>query len=64
MVNVPVLSEHIIDAPPIVSQAYNFLTKFWSFNIFLTEKASEIVTASGNPSGIATTITDTPIINA
>lgn len=64
MVNVPVLSEHIIEAPPMVSQAYNFLTKFWSASIFLTEKASDIVTASGKPSGIATTTTVTPIINA
>lgn len=46
----------------MVSQAYNYLTKFWSFNIFLTEKAKDKVTAKGNPSGIATTTTVIPII--
>jgi len=51
------LSEHILLAPPIVSQAYIFLTKFWSTNIFFTQKASDSVTASGSPYGIATTIT-------
>jgi hypothetical protein len=49
-------------APPIVSQAYIFLTKFWSRSIFLTENASDKVTESGNPSGIATTTTVIPII--
>ena len=62
--SVPVLSEHIIFAPPIVSQACNLLTKFLSANIFLTEYANESVTASGKPSGIATTTTVIPIINA
>ena len=42
-------------APPIVSQAYIFLTKFYSYYILLTEKASDNVTAKGNPSGMATT---------
>jgi hypothetical protein len=60
IVKVPVLSEQIVLAPPIVSQAYIFLTKFWSASIFLTEKANERVTARGSPSGIATTITVTP----
>ncbi len=49
-------------APPIVSHAYIFLTRFWSNNIFLTEKASERVTAKGRPSGIATTITVMPMM--
>jgi hypothetical protein len=56
-VSVPVLSEQILLAPPIVSHAYNFLTKLLSLSIFLTEKASDRVTAKGNPSGIATTTT-------
>ncbi len=54
---VPVLSEHILLAPPIVSHAYNFRTKLLSFNIFFTEKARDKVTAKGSPSGIATTTT-------
>lgn len=49
MVRVPVLSEQMLLAPPIVSQAYIFLTKFWSLSIFLTEKAREMVTDSGRP---------------
>jgi hypothetical protein len=54
MVKVPVLSEHIESAPPIVSHAYILLTKFLSFIIFYTEYANEIVTDKGKPSGIAT----------
>jgi len=61
-VKVPVLSEHIISAPPIVSQAANFLTKLLSFNILLVEYAKDRVTANGNPSGMATTITVMAII--
>ena len=57
VVKVPVLSEHILFAPPIVSHAYIFLTRFSSSSIFFTEKARDKVTASGSPSGIATTIT-------
>ena len=49
-------------APPMVSQASIFLTKFWSCNIFFTENASESVTDSGSPSGIATTMTVIPKI--
>jgi hypothetical protein len=60
IVRVPVLSEQILLAPPIVSQASIFLTKFWSLSIFFTEKANERVTARGKPSGMATTITVTP----
>jgi hypothetical protein len=44
-------------APPIVSQAFSFLTKFLSSSIFFTEYANDNVTESGSPSGIATTIT-------
>ena len=57
IVRVPVLSEQMLFAPPIVSQASIFLTKFSSTSIFLTEKAKERVTAKGKPSGMATTIT-------
>jgi hypothetical protein len=56
------LSEHIIDAPPIVSQAAIFLTKFLSSNIFFVENAKDNVTASGKPSGIATTTTVIPMM--
>jgi hypothetical protein len=56
-VRVPVLSEQIQFAPPIVSQADIYLTKLLSNNIFLTENAKERVTAKGSPSGMATTIT-------
>lgn len=49
-------------APPIVSHAYIFLTRFLSFSIFYVEKARESVTERGSPSGIATTITVIPII--
>ena len=57
IVRVPVLSEQMLLAPPMVSHAYIFLTKFSSSNIFLTENASDRVTASGSPSGMATTMT-------
>jgi hypothetical protein len=60
MVKVPVLSEQILLAPPIVSQAYILRTKFWSSSIFFTEKAREMVTERGRPSGMATTITVIP----
>jgi len=61
-VNVPVLSVQIASAPPIVSHACNFRTRFLSYNIFITEYANDNVTANGRPSGIATTITTIPII--
>lgn len=57
MVKVPVLSEQMLLAPPIVSQASSFRTKLLSTNIFLTEKARDKVTARGRPSGMATTTT-------
>lgn len=61
-VRVPVLSEQIMLAPPMVSHAYSFLTKLLSFNILFTLKAKDKVTDKGKPSGIATTTTVTPII--
>jgi hypothetical protein len=60
MVRVPVLSEQMLLAPPIVSQAYIFLTRFWSLSIFFTENARERVTERGSPSGMATTTTVIP----
>jgi hypothetical protein len=59
---VPVLSEQIMSAPPIVSQACIFLTRLLSSSIFFTEYARERVTANGKPSGMATTITVIPIM--
>jgi hypothetical protein len=44
-------------APPIVSEEANFLTRLLSFFIAALEKLSDMVTARGRPSGIATTIT-------
>ena len=49
-------------APPIVSQAYNLRTRFLSLSIFFTEYAKDNVTASGKPSGIATTTTVIPMM--
>jgi hypothetical protein len=49
MVKVPVLSEQITVALPIVSQADKTLTKLPSLSIFCMEYAKEIVMASGNP---------------
>mmetsp|Transcript_8763 Transcript_8763/g.20683 ORF Transcript_8763/g.20683 Transcript_8763/m.20683 type:complete len:303 (-) Transcript_8763:996-1904(-) len=60
VVNVPVLSEQMVVAPPMVSHADKCRTRFWSLSIFLTENASAIVTASGRPSGTATTKIVTP----
>jgi hypothetical protein len=56
------LSEQIAFAPPIISQDLSYLTKFLSYNIFLTEYANDKVTAKGRPSGIATTTTVMAII--
>jgi hypothetical protein len=56
------LSEQIAFAPPIISQDFNYLTKFLSYNIFLTEYAKDKVTAKGRPSGMATTTTVIEII--
>lgn len=54
-VRVPVLSEQIVVALPIVSQAARDLIEHLSSYIFFVEYAREMVTASGSPSGIATT---------
>lgn len=51
-------------APPIVSDACNFLTRLFSLYILLTENAKLIVTARGSPSGTATTTTVIAIIKA
>ena len=56
------MSEQIAFAPPMISQDLSYLTKFLSYNIFLTEYAKDNVTAKGKPSGIATTITVIAII--
>jgi hypothetical protein len=61
-VRVPVLSVQISLAPPIVSEDCNFLTRLFSFFIFMTEKANERVTARGSPSGTAMTITVIPVM--
>mmetsp|Transcript_1868 Transcript_1868/g.3026 ORF Transcript_1868/g.3026 Transcript_1868/m.3026 type:complete len:248 (+) Transcript_1868:694-1437(+) len=55
VVNVPVLSEQMVVAFPMVSHADKWRTKFLSISIFFIEYANEIVTANGNPSGTATT---------
>mmetsp|Transcript_31673 Transcript_31673/g.77668 ORF Transcript_31673/g.77668 Transcript_31673/m.77668 type:complete len:275 (+) Transcript_31673:2292-3116(+) len=62
VVSVPVLSEQIVVALPIVSHADDVLTMFMSVIIFLTEKANAIVTARGRPSGTATTKMVMPVI--
>jgi hypothetical protein len=61
-VNVPVLSEQMSVALPIVSHAANTRIKLLSFNIFRVEYAREMVTAKGRPSGIATTIIVTAVM--
>jgi len=48
----------------MVSQAARTLMKFLSAYIFFVEYARAIVTASGSPSGIATTIMVTPWMKA
>ena len=53
-VSVPVLSEQIVVAEPMVSQALRALTRLLSAIIFDEEKARDRVTASGRPSGTAT----------
>jgi hypothetical protein len=47
---VPVLSEHMVVAFPIVSQADSTRMRLLSENILRDEYAKEIVTASGRPS--------------
>ena len=46
----------------MVSQEASLRTRFFYFNICLTEYASERVTAKGRPYGIATTTIETPRI--
>jgi hypothetical protein len=48
----------------MVSDEANLRTQLFSLFIFMTEKANEMVTASGRPSGIAMTITVTAVIRA
>lgn len=55
LVSVPVLSEQMLSAPPIVSQACKYLTKLFYYFILPTLYARAIVTESGRPSGTATT---------
>ena len=54
-VNVPVLSEQMVVALPIVSQASKCFTMLFKCDIFCCATANARVTASGKPSGIATT---------
>lgn len=54
-VRVPVLSEQMWVAPPMVSAEASFLTRLFIFLILAEEKLREMVTARGSPSGIATT---------
>ena len=63
-VRVPVLSVQTLLTLPIASDLSKCLTKLCSFFILSTEKAKAIVTAIGRPSGIATTMTVTPIMKA
>jgi len=49
IVRVPVLSEQMLFAPPIVSQAYILRTRLLSSSILLTEKANDSVTDNGKP---------------
>ena len=51
----PVLSEQMVVALPMVSQAANCLIEHLSSYIFFVLYANEMVTASGRPSGMATT---------
>jgi len=55
LVRVPVLSEQMLFAPPIISQDDIFLTKLLSMSILEIEYAKDIITAKGRPSGTATT---------
>mmetsp|Transcript_15972 Transcript_15972/g.26936 ORF Transcript_15972/g.26936 Transcript_15972/m.26936 type:complete len:202 (+) Transcript_15972:2344-2949(+) len=56
-VRVPVLSEQMWVALPMVSEEASFRTRLFSFLILALEKLREIVTARGSPSGMATTTT-------
>eukprot|EP00659_Diplonema_papillatum_P004087 gene4086-biopygen4022 len=63
LVSVPVLSEQMHVAPPMVSHAARCLTKFLSVSICFIEYAREIVTESGSPSGTATTTIATAVVS-
>ena len=63
-VRVPVLSVQTLFTLPIASDLSKCLTKLCSFFILSTENAKAIVTAIGSPSGMATTMTVTPIMKA
>lgn len=52
----------MVVAPPIISQEASYFTRLFSSFILFTLKANEIVTASGSPSGTATTIIVTAIM--
>ena len=56
-VNVPVLSEQMVVAFPMVSQDRRRRTRLLSFNMRVVANANARVTASGRPSGTATTMT-------
>lgn len=56
VVRVPVLSEHTVVALPIVSQARRTRTRLFSLSMRVVAKARASVTASGRPSGTATTM--------
>ena len=61
-VSVPVLSVHITVTAPIVSQACSFLTRLLLLSIRRMLSARASVTAIGNPSGTAITISVTAIM--
>ena len=55
----PVLSEQMTVAEPIVSQATSWRTRVLARVIFRMARASDTVTLIGSPSGTATTMTMT-----
>lgn len=61
-VSVPVLSEQMAVAFPMVSQARRTRTKFFSLTSLLVATANAKVTARGRPSGTATTMIVTATI--
>mmetsp|Transcript_10095 Transcript_10095/g.25249 ORF Transcript_10095/g.25249 Transcript_10095/m.25249 type:complete len:257 (-) Transcript_10095:515-1285(-) len=62
VVSVPVLSLQMVVALPMVSHASRCFTRLLSSCIFCTENARESVTASGRPSGTATTRMVMPVM--
>ena len=63
-VSVPVLSEHITETEPIVSQASFFVTNAFILAIFCIVIARVIFIIVGNPSGTAATIKAIHTVNA